>query len=127
MRFTVWKNGPPRAPTIRGFANSRPITPMPTPGAPSLAKRIARKANRSQSESLAKRIARKETGDYDGLIADAQKAASLNVEYATLLDDARSTVLYRRALLVFLLLGAVLLALGAIPFFKSLAKLIKAG
>ena len=111
MRFTVWKNGPPRAPTIRGFANSRPITPMPTPGAP----------------SLAKRIARKETGDYDGLIADAQKAASLNVEYATLLDDARSTVLYRRALLVFLLLGAVLLALGAIPFFKSLAKLIKAG
>lgn len=72
-------------------------------------------------------IARKATGDYDGLIADAQKAASLNAEYATLLDDARSTVLYRRALLVFLLLGAVLLALGAIPFFKSLAKLIKAG
>ena len=71
-------------------------------------------------------IARKTAGDYDGLIADAQKAASLDAEYATLLDDARSTVLYRRVLLGCLVLGAIVLMLGAIPFVRSLIKLAQA-
>jgi tetratricopeptide (TPR) repeat protein len=72
-------------------------------------------------------VARKATGDYDGLIADAQKAAQLDPQYSSLLSDANSTVLWRRAMLGFFVLGCCVLALGAIPLTKSLILLSKAG
>ncbi len=71
-------------------------------------------------------IARKATGDWSGLIEDAQKAASLNSEYEGLLEDAHSTLLWRRVLLGFAGLGGLVLILGGIPFVKSLVKLANA-
>jgi tetratricopeptide (TPR) repeat protein len=71
-------------------------------------------------------MARKAVGDYDGLIAEAERAAKLDSSKAGFLDDARSTVLWRRAKLGFFLLGALVLVLGAVPFAKSLILLGKA-
>lgn len=82
----------------------------------------------SDADAYAMRaITRKTSGDYDGLISDAQSAASLDSQYQSLLDDARSTVLFRRAMLGFLLLGALVLTIGAIPFGRALIKLLQAG
>lgn len=73
-------------------------------------------------------VARKAASqDYDGLLADAEIAAKLDPQYADLLDDAHSTVTWRRAVQGFLILGGIVLALGALPMIRSLARLIKAG
>ncbi|RYG71906.1 tetratricopeptide repeat protein [bacterium] len=71
-------------------------------------------------------VARKASGDYDGLIADEQIAARLDPKYKAWLNDAHSTVLWRRVKLGFMLLGIFVLALGGIPFAKSLIQLGKA-
>lgn len=73
-------------------------------------------------------VARKAaSGDYDGLLADAEMAARLDPQYEDMLDDARSTVTWRRAMQGFLMLGALVLAIGVVPLVRSIAHLIKAG
>ncbi|MBW3638017.1 MAG: hypothetical protein KY445_16355, partial [Armatimonadetes bacterium] len=73
-------------------------------------------------------VARKAaSGDYDGLIADAEMAAKLDPEYDDMLDDAHSTVAWRRAMQGFLILGGVVLVLGALPLIRNVGRLIKAG
>lgn len=73
-------------------------------------------------------VARKAaSGDYAGLLADAEIAAKLDPEYEDMLDDARSTVTWRRAMQGFLMLGALVLAIGVVPLVRSIAHLIQAG
>jgi len=76
----------------------------------------------------ARGMARKGLGDYDGLLLDAHQAAALNpTNFSSFEDDAKSTVLYRRMMLVFLVLAGILLVVGAIPLVRTLVRLIKAG
>ena len=71
---------------------------------------------------MARGMARKALGDYDGLLEDAHQAARLDPEWKGFEADAKSTVLYRRAMLGFLILGGVVVCLGAIPLVKSLVR-----
>jgi len=76
----------------------------------------------------ARGMARKGLGDYDGLLLDARQAATLSpTHFAGFEDDAKSTVLYRRMMLVFLVLAGILLAVGAIPLARTLVRLVRAG
>lgn len=71
---------------------------------------------------MARGMARKALGDYDGLLADAHEAARLDPEWKGFEDDAKSTVLYRRALIGFLILAGVLVCVGAVPLVRSLVR-----
>ncbi len=79
------------------------------------------------AEAFASRgMARKSMGDFSGLLDDAHRAAQLDPEYAGFEDDAKSTVLWRRAMLGFLILGGIVLAIGLVPMVRSIAGAIKA-
>ncbi|BCM90349.1 hypothetical protein IAD21_02200 [Abditibacteriota bacterium] len=75
----------------------------------------------------ARGMARKGLGDYDGLLLDAREAARLNpAEFASFEDDAKSTVLFRRMMAVFLGLGGILLAIGGFFLVRVLIRITRA-
>ena len=72
-------------------------------------------------------MARKGLGDYDGLLLDAREAARLNPrDFSDFEDDAKSTVLWRRMMMVFLGLGGIVLCLGAYAMSRPLIRLLRA-
>lgn len=72
-------------------------------------------------------MARKGLGDYDGLLLDAREAARLNPkDFTDFEDDAKSTVLWRRMMMVFLGLGGIVLCLGAYAMSRPLIRLLRA-
>lgn len=75
---------------------------------------------RNSNAWMARGMARKALGDYDGLLSDAHEAARLDPEWKGFEDDAKSTVLYRRSMLGFLILAGILLSAGAIPMWRAL-------
>jgi len=76
----------------------------------------------------ARGMARKGLDDYNGLLLDAHQAAKISpTNFAGFEDDAKSTVLYRRMMLVFLVLGGIMLVVGAIPLVRTLVRLTRAG
>ena len=81
----------------------------------------------NNAEAFASRgMARKALGDYTGLLADAHEEARLDPEYENFEDDAKSTVLWRRSLLGFVVLGCVLLCVALLPMVRSLTRAARA-
>lgn len=76
------------------------------------------------AQTLAARgMARKAMGDYTGLLEDAHRAAQIDpAEYAGFEDDARSTVNWRRSKLGFLILGCLVLCVGAVPLMRGIVR-----
>ncbi len=78
------------------------------------------------AEAFASRgMARKSMGDSDGLLEDAHRAAQIDPDYAGFEDDAKSTVLWRRSMLGFIILSCVVLVIGLVPMVRSIAGAIK--
>lgn len=72
-------------------------------------------------------MARKGLGDYNGLLLDAREAARLNpTEFASFEEDAKSTVLWRRMMMVFLGLAGIMLAVGGWAFGRVLLRIMRA-
>ena len=78
---------------------------------------------RNADAYMARGMARKGLGDYSGLLADAHQAARLDPEWKGFEDDAKSTVLWRRAMLGFLVLGGLVVCVGAVPLLRGLVRL----
>lgn len=77
-------------------------------------------------EAFASRgMARKALGDYAGLLADAHRAAQIDPEFAGFEDDAKSTVNWRRSKLGFLLLGGLVILVGAAPLMRGIVRATK--
>lgn len=77
--------------------------------------------NPNDAEALSLRgVARKAMGDYDGLMADSQRAAKIDPQYEHIVEAAESTILRRRGFLALWIFGCLILALGAIPFVKAI-------
>lgn len=75
----------------------------------------------NDAEALSVRgVARKAIGDYDGLIADEEKATKIDPAYQDILDAAHSTVLRRQGMLGLWAIGCLVVAAGAIPFIKAI-------
>ncbi len=75
----------------------------------------------------ARGMARKALGDYDGLLLDAHEAARLDpAEFTSFEDDAKSTVVYRRMMLIFFGLACILLVIGGSFLGRSLIRLLRA-
>lgn len=82
--------------------------------------------NSDNAEAFASRgMARKGLGDYTGLLADAHRAAQLDPEYKGFEEDAKSTVLWRRSMLGFIILGCVLAGVGLVPMVRSVTRAIQ--
>lgn len=76
----------------------------------------------------ARGMARKAMGDYEGLLLDADRAAKISpTKYASFQDDAKSTVLYRRVLLGFLVLAGILMCVAMVPLGQTLFRISRAG
>lgn len=72
-------------------------------------------------------MARKGLGDYSGFLSDAHEAARLNpAQFAQFEEDAKSTALFQRMMMVFLGLGGVVLCLGAYALGRVLIHIIRA-
>ena len=72
-------------------------------------------------EAFASRgMARKALGDTTGLLEDAPRAAQLDSEYRGFEDDAKSTVLWRRSKLLFLVLGGLVVCVGLVPLVRGI-------
>ena len=79
--------------------------------------------NPDNAEAFASRgMARKNMGDYTGLLEDAHRAALIDPEYQGFEDDARSTVLWKRSLLGFMVLGCIVVAIGLVPFVRAVTR-----
>ena len=78
-------------------------------------------------EAFASRgMASKALGDYTQLLADAHRAAQLDPEYSAFEDDAKSTVLWRRSKLGFLLLGCIVVGVGLLPLVRGIVRATQA-
>ena len=72
-------------------------------------------------------MARKGLGGYNGLLLDAREAARLNpTQFASFEDDAKSTVLWRRMMMVFLGLAGIVLCVGGWAFGRVLVRIMRA-
>ena len=68
-------------------------------------------------------MARKAMGDYAGLLEDAHRAAQLDpAEFASFEDDAKSTLNWRRSKMGFLILGCLVLCVGAVPLVRGIVR-----
>lgn len=76
----------------------------------------------------ARGMARKALGDTQGLLLDAAQAAKISpAKYSSFQEDAKSTVLYQRVLVGFLVLVGLLLCVGAVPLVRTLVRITRAG
>ncbi len=76
----------------------------------------------------ARGMARKALGDTQGLLLDAAQAAKISpAKYSSFQEDAKSTVLYQRVLIGFLVLAGLLLCVGAVPLVRTLVRITRAG